>query len=108
MMTKSDFAKLLKKLKIPVRYRAFRKGEAPQPPYAVYYQLGKDNFNADNQPYFTTESVTVELITNKKDETLESKFESLLSDNKLFFEFDNELELDSEGLYQVAYIVYLI
>lgn len=108
MMTKSDFAKLLKKLKIPVRYRAFRKGEAPQPPYAVYYQLGKDNFNADNQPYFTTESVIVELITNKKDETLESKFESLLSDSKLFFEFESEIELDSEGLYQVAYTVYLI
>lgn len=108
MMTKSDFAKLLKKLKIPVRYRAFKKGEAPQPPYAVYYQLGKDNFNADNQPYFTTESVIVELITNKKDETLESKFESLLSDSKLFFEFESEVELDSEGLYQVAYTVYLI
>lgn len=108
MMTKSDFAKLLKKLKIPVRYRAFRKGEAPQTPYAVYYQLGKDNFNADNQPYFTTESVIVELITNKKDETLESKLESLLTDNKLFFEFESEIELDSEGLYQVAYTVYLI
>lgn len=108
MMTKSDFAKLLKKLKIPVRYRAFRKGEAPQSPYAVYYQLGKDNFNADNQPYFTTESVIVELITTKKDEALELKLENLLTENKLFFEFDNESQLDSEGLYQVSYVVYLI
>ena len=108
MMTKSEFAKLLKKLKIPVRYRAFKKGEAPQPPYAVYYQLGKENFNADNQPYFTTESVIVELITNKKDEALELKLENLLTENKLFFEFDNESQLDSEGLYQVSYVVYLI
>lgn len=108
MILKAEFATKLKTLGIPIRYRSFKRGENPKPPYAVYYQLGKENFNADNQPYFTTESVIVELITTRKDEALELKLESLLTENKLFFEFDNESQLDSEGLYQVSYVVYLI
>lgn len=107
-MTKSEFSQMLEGLNIPVRYRAFKRGEAPRPPYAVYYQLGKDTVQGDNKPYFTTESVVVELITTKKDEALENKLESLLVDNKLFFEYEGESELEGQDLYQSSYAVYLI
>lgn len=107
-ITKAEFAAILTGLEIPVRYRAFKKGEKPIPPYAVYYQLSKEHFRADNGPYFTTETVVVELITKKKDEELEKKLESLLAANKLSFEFEMEDYLESEDLYQVSYAIDLM
>ncbi|HEM3710133.1 TPA: hypothetical protein U1D09_000254 [Streptococcus suis] len=107
-MKLSEFAMIMNELGIPFRYRQFKKGEQPKPPYAVYYQDGEDNLNADNEAYHTIKSVTVELITDKKDESLEDKLKSLFNQNKLFFEFSDEMYIESEGLYQVIYDVSLI
>ncbi|WP_029185613.1 hypothetical protein [Streptococcus suis] len=103
-----EFAAIIKALGIPCRYRQFKKGEKTKPPYAVYYQDGEDNLNADNEAYHTVKSVTVELITDKKNESLEDKLKSLFNQNKLFFEFSDEMYIESEGLYQVIYDVSLI
>lgn len=107
-MEKATFAKLLKELEVPVCYRAFKKGEAPAPPYAIYYQLGKDSFNADNTPYFTSETLIVELITSQKDVALEEKLEQLLTEHRLTFEFEAENYLSSEELYQSSYFINLL
>ena len=107
-MKLSEFAAVMNELGIPCRYRQFRKGENPKPPYAVYYQDGENNLNADNEAYHTIKSVTVELITDKKNEALEDTLKILFNQNKLFFEFSDEMYIESEGLYQVIYDVSLI
>lgn len=107
-MKLSEFAMIMNELGIPCRYRQFKKGDTPEPPYAVYYQNGEDNLNADNEAYHTIKSITVELITDKKNESLEDKLKSLFIQNKLFFEFSDEMYIESEGLYQVIYDVSLI
>ena len=83
-MKLSEFAAVMNELGIPCRYRQFKKGEKPKPPYAIYYQDGEDNLNADNEAYHTIKSVTVELIIDKKNESLEDKLKSLFNQNKLF------------------------
>lgn len=107
-MKLTEFATLLKESGIPCRYRAFPKGSNPKPPYAVYYQSGEQHLNADNHSYHTVKSVTVELITKEKTESTEELFKSLFDKNKLFFEFVDEMELESQGLYQVIYEVSLL
>mgnify|MGYP001015287815 FL=1 len=39
-MKLSEFAAVMNELGIPCRYRQFKKGEKPKPPYAIYYQDG--------------------------------------------------------------------
>ncbi|HEL1640801.1 hypothetical protein K6V33_07575 [Streptococcus suis] len=107
-MKLSEFATILKELGIPCRYRSFKRGSAPAPPYVVYYQNGEDNLNADNEAYYTVKSVTVELITHNKNEALEDALKSLFNQNKLFFEFVDEMEIESEELYQVVYTITLL
>lgn len=107
-MNLSEFANLLKSLDIPVRYRSFKKGEAPTLPYAVYYQSGENNLYADNISYQYSKIVAVELITEKKNEKLEDKLKSLLNSNRLSYEFFDEVKLESEGLYQVIYHIDLL
>ncbi len=82
-MKLSEFAAIMKALGIPC-VTVNSKGEQPKPPYAVYYQDGEDNLNADNEAYHTIKSVTVELITDKKNESLEDTLKSLFNKNKLF------------------------
>jgi len=50
----------------------------------------------------------VDSITDKKNEALEDTLKSLFNQNKLFFEFSDEMYIESEGLYQVIYDVSLI
>lgn len=107
-MTLEEFATLLSRLEIPARYRSFKKGVAPNPPYVVYYQSNEENLNADNQAHYTVKSVTVELITTQKQVDLEEKLKELFNQNKLFFEFVDEMELETEGLYQTIYDVTLL
>lgn len=107
-MKLTDFAKLLQSSGLPCRYRSFPRGSNPKPPYAIYYQSDEQYLNADNHSYHTVKAVTVELITKNKDEVSEEKLKSLFDENKLFFEFVDELEIETEGLYQVIYEVNLL
>ncbi|WP_117276515.1 MULTISPECIES: hypothetical protein [Streptococcus anginosus group] len=102
-----EFAELLTETGLTVQYHSFKKGQAPNPPYVVYttgrpvVQLG------DNQQEFKVDTVTVELVTDKKELALEEKLESLLNQSKLFFEKEDETYIDSEELFVVTYSVYL-
>lgn len=107
-MKLSQFAELLQTLGFSCRYKSFPKGSNPTPPYIVYYQSGEERLQADNQSYHEVKSVTVELITQQKTESIEEKLKSLFNENRLYFEFVDELELESEGLYQAIYEVSLL
>ena len=107
-MKLTDFAKLLQSSGLHCRYRSFPRGSNPKPPYVIYYQSDEQYLKADNQIYHTVKTVIVELITKNKDEATEEKLKSLFDENKLFFEFVDELAIETEGLYQVIYEVNLL
>lgn len=106
-MKLSDFVEILEELSIPFRYRSFKNGENPQTPYAVYYQEGLTVMNADNNVHQYIKEVTLELITDYKNEDLEDRVVETLSKHNLYFEHEGELYIDSEELYQVSYHIYL-
>lgn len=102
-MTLAELRILLDIIEIPVKYRAFKVGEAPALPYILFYvDSNEGSLKADNYNYAKVQNVTIELYSEEKDIELEEKIESILDSNHI--EYDSyETYLDTEDMYEVAY-----
>ncbi|HGQ0337903.1 TPA: hypothetical protein ACLX0X_001788 [Streptococcus pneumoniae] len=110
-MKLSDFAAILEQANLPVTYRAFKTGNAPDLPYLVYYESIPAINAADNTVNHQIKSVTVELAFESKDEDLEERLKERLKElwttHELFFDVQEETFIEIERLYVKSYTVYL-
>ena len=103
-MNLMEFKAELEKLDIPIQYRAFQVGHAPELPYLIFYENDSDNIFADNHNYFDVLNVACELYTDEKDIELETKLQKLLYDLEIQYN-STETYIDSENMYLKAYDV---
>jgi len=82
----------------PVAYSHF-KDSPPSVPYICYRTQGTENFFADNKIYQEIVPVDIELYTEKKDLTAESKVKAALQNNGINYEMVPEVYIDSEKLF---------
>ena len=101
-MTMEELAAMLQSTGIPFAYDHFAEGESPSPPFICYLLPGSDNFAADGQVYYRINQVRIELYTDSKDLTVESKVEKALDDAGIFYN-KSEVWIESEKLYEVLY-----
>ena len=103
-MNLMEFKAELEKLDIPIQYRAFSVGQAPELPYLIFYENDSDNVFADNSNWFDVLNVICELYTDEKDIELETKLHKLFYDNEIQYN-STETYIDSENMYLKAYDV---
>ena len=103
-MNLMEFKAELEKLDIPIQYRAFAVGQAPELPYIIFYENDSDNVFADNSNWFDVLNVVCELYTDEKDIELETKLQKLLYDLEIQYN-STETFIDSENMYMKAYDV---
>ena len=101
-MTIENLVKMLQELKIPFAYDHFAEGESPEPPFICYLIPGSDNFAADGRVYFKLNEVRIEMYTDFKDISLESRVEDVLDRHEIFYN-KSETWIQSEKLYEVMY-----
>lgn len=95
---------LLKSTGLPVAYHHFK--TPPDPPYVVYLVADAEVWGSDHRNELNRTSYLVELYTTRKDIAAQSLIESLF--DELGFEYSfNEVYIESESLYQVAYSIEL-
>lgn len=99
-MTYKEVKTLLDSAGIPVVYYQWPEGQAPEPPYLVFYYPGDNDFKADDSNYSKVRELTVELYTDQKDFVLEETVEGILS--PLVYS-RNEAYLDTERMFMVSY-----
>lgn len=102
-MTAKEIYAGLKGLGYPVAYRQFQEGNVPTAPYIVWYVDSSDNFAADGIVYEKTYNVYIELYADKKDFEAESKIEQWLTDNEIYYDYD-ELFIESEKYIETLYM----
>ena len=102
-MKLSDLVDILSQANLPIAYRAFETGHVPQTPYLIYFESHPDIKRADDEQKYQIKSVTVELIF----EDLEESLEELLSKHQLVFEVSEESYIPTERLSVKPYTVYL-
>lgn len=103
-MNLMEFKSELEKLDIPIQYRAFQVGQAPQLPYIIFYENDSDNIFADNSNWFDVLNIICELYSDEKDIELENKLHKLFYDNEIEYN-STETFIDSENMYMKAYDV---
>ena len=101
-MTIENLVEMLQELKIPFAYDHFAEGESPEPPFICYLIPGSDNFAADGRVYFKLNEVRIEMYTDFKDISLESRVEDVLDGREIFYN-KSETWIQSEKLYEVMY-----
>ena len=101
-MTIENLVEMLQELKIPFAYDHFAEGESPEPPFICYLIPGSDNFAADGRVYFRLNEVRIEMYTDFKDPSLESRVEDVLDGHEIFYN-KSETWIQSEKLYEVMY-----
>ena len=94
---------LLKTLNIPVAYDHFDSNKNVTPPFIAYREIGTDTFNADDLVYYRPHEFEIELITEKKDLTLQQSLEDLLTTNKIPYDYFNEVWDEDEKIYHNFY-----
>lgn len=99
-MTNDELFNLLKTSGLPVAYHHFKK--APSLPYVIFLRISDSNINADDKVYFKFKNYQVELYTDKKNEILEEKIETILDEHEICYETSEEW-IESEKMYQVVY-----
>lgn len=101
-MTIENLVEMLQEFKIPFAYDHFAEGESPEPPFICYLIPGSNNFAADGRVYFKLNEVRIEMYTDFKDSSLESKVENVLDGHEIFYN-KSETWIQSEKLYEVMY-----
>ena len=96
-----DIKSRLETCGLPITYRQFPEGEAPNLPYAVWYLGAETNFPADGENYHNIKQLTVELYTKLKDLESEAAVEAVL--NGLGVWSKTEEYIDDEKCYQIVY-----
>ena len=97
-----ELLQVIKEMGIPFAYDHFAEGESPDPPFICYLLPGSDNFAADGIVYYKRKKLHIELYTDKKDDDLEDRVESIINRNGLYYE-KTETWIPSEKLYEVLY-----
>lgn len=97
-----ELIKIIEEMGIPFAYDHFAEGESPEPPFICYLFPGSNNFAADGKVYHKISRVELELYTDYKDIDTESKLETVLDREGIFYN-KTEVWIESEKLYEVLY-----
>lgn len=90
---------------VPVAYDHFTQNtHKVMPPFILYRNNTTDTYKADNIVWDKDPRYIIDLCIEKKDITLETQIETLLENNKLSFDKDEDY-LDSEQIYQIRYYI---
>lgn len=102
-MKHADLFQLLSTLQIPVAYDHFVSDKNVQPPFIVYRETSPDTFKADGITYFRPYEFEIELVTEKKDVNLQETIETLLTNNKIPYDVNDEIWDEDERIYHNFY-----
>jgi hypothetical protein len=101
-MTITEFVTLLESIGMPVALNRF--SETQKPPYIVYFDVGSENFSADNVVYCEFINIDVELYTTHVNDALENQIKQLFTDNEIYYEWSRNW-IEQEKIYQTTFEV---
>ena len=101
-MTLAEFKKVLDSSGIKFKYHHWE-SPAPSLPYGVYLCNGAETFKADGVVAEKVKNIIIELYAAKKDESLENKLETALTNAGIPFEQTGEVYINNEKMYQTIY-----
>ena len=103
-MTLECLMDIVEETGLPVAYRMFKEGEAPQLPFICVVDDQTNNFMADGKVLLEVHRVDIELYTKVKDTDTEQKIKKVLNDYEIPWQQSEEY-LESEQCYEEIFTV---
>lgn len=103
-MTETELYTLLSGISttLPVAYDHF--DSKVSTPFILYRNTSTNTFKADDVTYYSANEYIVDLVSDKKDKTLEELVEQAFNTNHLPFDKE-ETYFDDERIYQIRYFI---
>ena len=101
-MTYAAIVGMLEETGLPIAYDHFAEGESPDPPFICFLFPSSDNFAADGKVYQRIDNLQIELYTDLKDPSLETRLEAVLDGHGVFYD-KTETWIESERMYEVLF-----
>lgn len=103
-MTREEVVNILTSAGLPLSYRFFPIGNAPEyPPYLLYFYEGNDDVFADDSNYVDIKNLVVELYTDGEREfDTEGSVDAILKANNLTYSKSEEY-LTEINMYRTTY-----
>ena len=102
-MEYEDLFNLLEITGIPVAYGHFDDNKTITPPFMVYRETSPNTFKADNNTYYRPYQFEIELVTIKKEPSVQKKIEELLGNNNIPYDILDEVWDNDEKIYHNFY-----
>lgn len=102
-MTHKQVFDMLKTLNIPVAYDHFDSNKNITPPFVTYREIAPETFKADGITYYRPYEFEIELVTEKKDVSLQGQVETLLTNNNIPYDLEDEIWDEDEKIYHNFY-----
>ena len=93
----------LKTLDIPVAYDHFNSNKDIKPPFMVYRAISPNTFKADGITFYRPYNYEIELVTEKKEPSIEDTIEQLLTTNNIPYDINDEIWDEDERIYHNFY-----
>lgn len=101
-MSFKEIADMIKEMKIPFAYRAFKQGTNQSTPFICYLFTGNIPEPADNINFAKLETLAIELYTDKKDFKLEAAVEAVLDKYEMVYDRE-EVWLSDEKMQMTTF-----
>lgn len=102
-MKEIDIYPLLTGMKIPVAYDHFVNDDT-LPPFILYRNDDTETFKADDKTYYKENSYIVDLVTEKKDVSVEEQLETIFNNNNIPFDKVEDY-IESQKIFQIRYFI---
>lgn len=101
-MTYEEIKSMIDETGLPSNYYQYPEGEAPAPPYILFYYPERNDFAADNTNYVKIAALNIEFYSAEKDFENEAVIETVLERHGLFYDKEEQY-IESEHMYEVLY-----
>lgn len=102
IQTLSQLAQGLATIYPTAHYEFTSKQESP---FIVYLDEGEDYLHGDDVVIETSNTLTVELYTTKRDLEAENKLKAFFTNNEIPYEKGSTIKIDSEGLFLCPFTI---
>ena len=103
-MTYEEISTMISGMGFDYTYYQFPEGEAPDPPYILFYYPERNDFIADGINYQKIAQLALEFYSKEKDFDSEDIIEQALEEAGLAYTKEEQY-IDSEHMYEVLYVM---
>ena len=106
-MTYEEISTMISSIGYPYEYYQYPEGQAPSPPYILFYYPERNDFQADGKNYAKIVQLNIEFYTPEKSFTGEAAIEAVLDAYDMTYTTEEQY-IESEHMYEVLYIMEVI